>query len=138
MISWSLFEAADGEYELSHKWLLEAQRNSKDSEGKKTMSFEELKWISKNLDALQVLQEAQKSASTDTLYAEKLCKQIISNHESNDLIQLGDCYAFLVQIQIQANKAIKLIEEMQQRGLVPLDYIEKEVIEQIQKATMNY
>ncbi len=131
MISWSSFEATDGEYELAHKWLLEAQRYSKSNDGGDIMSEEEVQWVRKNLDALQIFQTAREVASTDRSQADALCKQIIKNHNKSDLLQLGDSYALLIQIQTHSNGALKLIKEMEKLGLSPSEYIESDAIEKI-------
>ena len=132
MISWSSFEATDGEYEIALKWLMEAKKYSMGNEDKAIISEEEYRWIQKNLDALQLFQMAQKLAFTDRSHTNEVCTRIISSHENSDLIQIGDCYALLVQIQVHSKDAHKIIKEMRRQGLSPLDYIEDKVIKQIE------
>ena len=132
MISWSSFEAADGEYEIALKWLKEAQKYSTNKEGEKTISDKELKWVETNLGTLQQFETAKKTSFDDKSKAEELCKQIVSDHRRGDLVQIGDCYALLIQLQVQAIDASKLIVEMQNQGLTPSEYIQIEIIEQIQ------
>lgn len=131
MMSWASFEATDGEYKIAFKWLMEGQKYSIDDEGKEFLSEEEQNWIRKNLTNLQLFDKAQKIALTDKSQANELCKEIMNTHERGDLIQIGDCYALLVQIQVHFQDAYELIKEMKYRGLSPSDYIEDEVINQI-------
>lgn len=134
MISWSSFEAADGEYEIACKWLKEAQKYSTNKEGERTISDDEFRWVETNIKTLQLFETAKKKAFNDKSKAQELCKQIMSNHRREDLIQIGDCFALLVQLQVRAIDASKLIVEMQNQGLTPSEYIESGIIEQIQNS----
>jgi hypothetical protein len=132
MSSWSSFEAADGQYDIAMKWLHEAKKfgikwNAWDGSN-------EQRWIMKNIDSIELFLSAQNIASTNQLKANEICVQLLNDHKSEDLIQMGDCYALLVQIENDSGQALKIIEEMIERGLSPVEYIEEDAIAIIYKA----
>ncbi len=133
--SWSSFEASDGEYDIAMKWLIESERY-----GLKISQWEESneqKWIRKNIDMIELFLLAQRSAPTNQLKTRQICEKILQNHRNGDLIQLGDCYALLIQIENDCTKAYELIEQMCKQGLLPEEYIEEETIEKIYEAIGN-
>ena len=77
---------------------------------------------------------AQNIAISDRLKAQNLCIEILQNHTTGDLVQIGDCYAILIQIESDSTKALRLLEEMTDKGLQAIDYIEEEAIQSIHKA----
>ena len=133
MSSWSSFEAADGEYEIAVKWLLEAQKH-----GMNCITWDgtsEQEWVYKNIISMKEFLAAQNIAATNRLKAKEMCNQLVKDHNNGDLLQLGDCYALHVQLEIDHIKAYELIEEMLSRGLSPAKYMEEETINIIYEAT---
>jgi hypothetical protein len=129
MCSWSTFEASDGEYEVAVKFLLEAEKHG--SCDKQWVGSDEDKWLKRNIRLIRRLLTAQNVAASDRLKAQQLCNEILKDFLVGDLIELGDCYALLLQMENNHEKAFKLIEEMTNRGLSPEDYIEEDTIKSI-------
>lgn len=132
MCSWSMFEASDGEYEVAVKFLLEAEKYG--SCDNQWVGSDEDKWLKRNIRSIRRLLAAQNAAASDRLKTQQLCNEVLKDNRKGDLIELGDCYALLVQIESNHEKAFKLIEEMTSRGLSPEKYIEEDAIKSIYAA----
>ena len=133
MTSWSLIEALDGEYEICKKWMTEAQKY-----GSHIDTWEDSKerqWITKNTAAIELFLKAQNVAETNRQNAKEICMEVLDNHEEGDLIQTGDCFALLVQVESDSMRAFRFMEEMKERGLTIEDYIEEDTIKEIYRTT---
>lgn len=133
MCSWSSFEASDGEYEVALKWLLEAEKY-----GERCIEWkgsEDENWVKRNIKAVKNFVTAQSVANSDQSKTRQLCREILEDNKKGDLLQLGDCYALLVQIENDCNKAIAIVEEMDSIGLYPEHYIEECAIKSIYEAS---
>lgn len=129
MSSWSSFEASEGEYEITVKWLHEAKKYG--GMIKSVKDSENIEWIDRNVISIQLFLEAQTLVSSNQTQTDKICRDLIVKHQKGDLLQLGDCFAVLVQIERDSDEALRLVKEMYTRGLSPEEYLEQDIIENI-------
>ena len=131
LVEWCDCDTIEGDYERAIKWLNEARKY-----GEKIIqwnSSQEYLQIEENIKIIDGFLSARDNASIDPGHARDICFSLLKSKKEHP-IQLGDCYALLLELEDDDAKAYTYIKEMSDAGIVPEEYIDEETIISVHKA----
>ena len=130
LMSWSTYEAEEGDYERARSWLIEAKKY-----GRKINAWDssqESRELENNLTLIQDFVSARENPSSDPERTRGICKRLLE--DPNGPVQAGDCYALLVDLEDDSMKVYTYIQEMIASDIRPEDFFEEDFIKSIYKS----
>lgn len=123
--SWSEIEALEGGYDRALTWLSEAKKNALKLDAAEDLIIE----IEAKLDVMKLFLRASELSDPPDVVKDIISRIIEEDHGST--IQLGDCYAVLLQIEKNKSRFFEVMVNMRDLGIDPVDYVEESTVASI-------
>jgi len=123
----------DGNYDKSLEICKQALNFSKMD--KERDGFDGLQKLRQKIDVLQNFQEAKQCTITSPSITREICNKVLSANQQSIIINEGDYHSLMIYSYVHEERfedALEHITKMSQRGILPKDFIEKDVLDRLE------